>query len=461
MANSVRERGEVFTPPHMVKSMIDSLFVNGIERGCKILEPSCGTGNFLVEIAIELTKNVVYNEVGSDLSDMIVDAVSGLHGIDIHEPNVVTARGRLVETITKFAHDVADVDEDVLGDKLKKLFDQNVVCDDFLKTKKCFKYIIGNPPYQTEDEGYGRSAGAAYPDHVMHAIDLGEKICMIIPARWYLGGKGTSLFREFMANSRHITELRDYPDPRKVFKGVQIQGGVCYFVWDDKADSNIINYISNLDPDKPTFCRRMLVLKNFDIIRYTEARDIIDRVNDFGPVVNPVSETTSTRCPYGIRSHFIKTEHEEGNYILIGKHGYRKPLHPKYVTKGHQYIDKYNVYTGAYGAASYLRPNLVISPARILMPGEVCTESYCIVGTFDALSEAESFKTYMRTKFARFMVWIYKPTQQASRVVYKYLPHPANYDTIWTDEVLYDMFDLTDNQIKFIEDNIKEYKNVS
>ena len=96
-----------------------------------------------------------------------------------------------------------------------------------------FDYIIGNPPYQMEDGGAGASATPVYNKFIDAVKELDPSVLsLIIPAKWYSGGKGLDQFRLEMLNDSHIRRLADYTNSLDVFPDADIAGGVCIFVRD-------------------------------------------------------------------------------------------------------------------------------------------------------------------------------------------------------------------------------------
>ena len=89
-----------------------------------------------------------------------------------------------------------------------------------------FDVIIGNPPYQLEDGGYGTSAAPIYNKFVEKAIELDPRyIAMITPSRWFAGGKGLDQYRERMLSDRRLRRIVDFPKLYEAFAGVKIRGG--------------------------------------------------------------------------------------------------------------------------------------------------------------------------------------------------------------------------------------------
>ncbi len=143
-----------------------------------------------------------------------------------------------------------------------------------------FDVIIGNPPYQMDDGGAQASAKPLYHLFVEQAKKLKPRyLTMIIPARWYAGGKGLDDFRNTMIHDTKISHLVDYPKASDCFQGVEIKGGVCYFLWDrDKtnADCMVITKRQDMADNIKT---RPLKIDNTDIlIRNNDSISILEKI---------------------------------------------------------------------------------------------------------------------------------------------------------------------------------------
>ena len=138
-----------------------------------------------------------------------------------------------------------------------------------------FDVIIGNPPYQLDDGGNGASAKPLYHLFVEQSKKLNPRyISMIIPARWYSGGKGLDSFRFSMLNDERISKLIDYTSSEDCFPGVDIAGGICYFLW-EREYSGPCNYTNNLNGKRDNLIKSLNEYKTF--IRYPAADGIIKK----------------------------------------------------------------------------------------------------------------------------------------------------------------------------------------
>ena len=68
--------------------------------------------------------------------------------------------------------------------------------------------------------------------------------------------------------------------------------------------------------------------------------------------------------------------------------------------------------------------------------------------------EAENVISYIKTRFFRFLVLFKKNTQNAARGVYQFVPL-QDFSEPWTDEKLYKKYNLSEEEIAFIESMIR------
>jgi site-specific DNA-methyltransferase (adenine-specific) len=280
---------------------------------------------------------------------------------------------------------------------------------------------------------------------------------MIIPARWYAGGKGLDEFRESMLSDNHIRILVDFPNSSECFPGVQIKGGVCYFLWDRENPGDcLVKTILNNAPVSEMF--RPLREDGADtFIRWNEAIRILKKVQALGE--DSFETIVSSRKPFGFSTDFddfSKEYHPEAVKIYANKAvGYikRSQIH-----RNREWISKYKIYISkAYGAGEEY-PHQIINILKLGEPNSCCTETYLVVGPFDSRKIAENAISYMRTKFFRFLVMLNKPTQDATRKVYHFVPM-QDFSEPWTDKKLYKKYGLTQEEIAFIESMVRPMDN--
>lgn len=482
---------EVFTPPEVANAMLDMLPQELFsDPKTTFLDPGTKSGVFLREIVKRLLKG---------LEDQIPDLQTRLDhimheqvfGIAITEMTSLLARRSVY--CSKYPNSKYSVSlfNDVQGNirfKNTQHIWQNGKCAwcgasttlkrdgglethayEFIHTKKLeeifgmkFDVIIGNPPYQlnvgVEKENY---AVAIYDKFVEQAKKLNPRyLTMIIPARWYAGGRGLDGFRDNMLKDDRIRIIHDFPDAGDVFPGVQIKAGVCYFLWDrDNHGECAVTTHLNGEEIGPVV-RPLLEKGNDTFIRYNQAISILNKVYD--PNVQSFSELVSPQTPFGIVTSYKGTPEPESAtdvkmYISGNDKMYKgKAFYAPYskITKGHEMIPWHKVYINMAGSGSDSFPHSILGKPFYGEPNTICNQSYLVIGPFKDKNECENVMSYISTKFFRFMVLQKKNAQHAMRGVYQFVP-VQDFSKPWTDEELYAKYGLTDDEIAFIDSMIK------
>lgn len=319
-----------------------------------------------------------------------------------------------------------------------------------------FDIVIGNPPYQMKGGAGGSSDSSIYHLFVNQAIKLGPRyVSMVVPSRWMAGGRGLDEFREHMLGDGHLRILVDYPDSSAAFPGVQIKGGVCFFLWDGDHNgpcSVIRNENGNerLQPNRE--------LGEFDIfVRDDRALSILKKV--LKKQQKSIQDMVSGDTPFGIATNFSewtqRNAKEKISLHLIhnGKRqiGFMKRDH---IRKNKEIIDDWKIFVPkAYGAGESF-PHQILGREIIAPPPSVCTQSYLVISPFQSETAARSFASYYRSRLFRFLVSLRKITQDALRSTYKWVPQQG-WDRIWTDEVLYKKYNISSDEVAYIESVIR------
>jgi site-specific DNA-methyltransferase (adenine-specific) len=326
-----------------------------------------------------------------------------------------------------------------------------------------FDVIIGNPPYQLSDGGAQASAKPIYHLFVEQAKKLNPRyLTMIIPARWFAGGKGLDNFRESMLNDNRIRVLVDYLVSDEVFPGVSIEGGVCYFLWnrDNKGKCLVKTKYGKIE----NVLERQLLEKGYDtFIRYNGAISIIKKISRFKE--KSFSEIVSSRKPFGLPTNFTNFKEKEfPNSIKIYANKKTGYIAESKITQNLKWINQYKIFISrAYGMGKN-EPYQVLNKPFLGEKNTCCTETYLVIGPFDDKKEAENVISYIKTKFLRFLVLLIKNTQHATSKVYKFVPlqdFSSNSDIDWDkpipeiDKQLYKKYNLTQEEIDFIESMIR------
>lgn len=478
---------EVFTPPEVVNNMLDMLPQELFENpDTTFLDPACKTGVFLREIAKRLIKGL--EPQIPDLQERIDHIFhKQLYGIAITEiTSLLSRRGVYCSkypngeySITKFENAEGNIrfkrtqhtwrnfkciycganqGQYDRGDELETHayeWIHTVKPEEIFNMK--FDVIISNPPYQLSDGGSGPSASPLYDKFVQTAKALLPRyISMIIPSRWFAGGKGLDDFRDDMLNDDRMQIMVDYVNSADCFAGVDIAGGVNYFLWskDYHGECEVTTVRGDV---KSTSMRK---LNQFDIfIRSNESLSIIDKVEN--RCDRFLDEVAFTRNPFGFDSksrgkkekdkeHPIKLVHSQGV-------GYVSNFD---VTKNGNAVDKWKISigklvpsNGEVGVDPSKGYNAMTQP-RILSPYTVITDSYLVLATFETENEANNFAKYMTLKFPRFLMHETYSSMNISKSNFRFVPF-LDFTKAWTDEELYTYFNLNNNERDFIEGMIR------
>jgi len=316
-----------------------------------------------------------------------------------------------------------------------------------------FDVIVGNPPYQLSDGGHGISAKPIFHQFVDQAKRLNPRfLAMIIPARWFSGGKGMDKFRAKMLDDNHLREIHDCPNASDWFPGVQIKGGVCYFLWDrdNAGDCKVQTYSKGEVVSKMT---RPLKEDGCDIfIRYNEAIPILKKVMSFSEP--SVKSLVSSRKPFGLDTKYKGKQAHFKNCIKLYQNGGVGFARKSDLIANFDWVNSHKVLIPRAGSGSDSFPHPILGRPFYSEPFSACTETYIVAGLFDTRAECESYISYIATKFFRFLVLLNKPTQDATSKVYGFVPVQSWSET-WTDEKLFNKYNLSTDEIEFIESMIR------
>lgn len=317
-----------------------------------------------------------------------------------------------------------------------------------------FDVIIGNPPYQLKDGGGGTSASPLYQKFFDKALALEPRyLSMVIKSNWFSGGKGLNQFRSTMLKSKKVSHLVDFADSRQAFDGVDIAGGVCYFLWDSDGQHEMCEVTSHgsLGPtveqraldEYPVFIRDNI---SVDIVRkvQTKASKFMDSV-------------VSSRRPFDLDSSFAGDPKGE---LILFKSGGDSFTYRDLVPGGHHLIDAWKVLISKTssehaGQADKSGMRKVLSRLEVMPPGSVATESYLIIGPFESEDSARRMATYLSTRFARYLLSSILLTQNISKGSFAFVPLPDMSEN-QTDEKLFDQYELNDQEREEIRRSIKE-----
>jgi len=475
---------EVFTPPNLVNEILDLLPKEiWVNKDSKFLDPVSKSGVFLREIAKRLMAGL--EKQMPDKQERINHIFKNqLYGIAITElTSLLSRRSVYCSKTANNKYSICETFDDEQGNiiysRIKHTW-QNEKCkycgasqevydrDDALETHAYqfihtdkpeeifnmkFDVIIGNPPYQLNDGGgKGSSAKPIYNLFIEQAKKLNPRfLSMIVPARWYSGGKGLDDFRKVMLNDKSIRKLIDFADSRDCFPGVDIAGGVCYFLWE--RDNQGICEVKTIRKNENKKSNRYL--NEYEtFIRDNLAIDIVHKIKSQPQTY--LDTIVSSRMPFGLVSSF-KPE-KNGELDLITSAGKGKITLDK-ITSGKELIPKWKVLLSKASNDHGGQPDKdgkrrIFSRIEVMPPDTVCTESYLAVGAYDNKEEAENMSNYLRTKFCRFLVSTILLTQNITKGKFIFVPNLSMKES-WTDEKLYKKYGITSEEIEFIESMIR------
>lgn len=322
-----------------------------------------------------------------------------------------------------------------------------------------FDLVIGNPPYHLSDGGYGKSANPIYQKFVEQAKSLEPRyLTMIIPSRWFSGGRGLDEFRASMLEDRRVRAITDYVNASDVFSGIGLKGGVCYFLWnrDDEGDCTITTHFKDQVPSVAT---RPLLEKGADtLVRFNQGVDILKKVFPDEWTGKNFDSLVSSLRPFGLRTYFRgNTKKKNESDLLIHQNGGTAFVEQELVTAGKELIDCWKLFVGRAAPGTGNKdtyPHRVISTPFLGKPGEISSETYLCIGPFGSESEARSALSYLKCRFTRFLILLHKASQDTTRKVYSFVPQQT-WDREWTDEMLYTKYGITDEEIAFIESIVR------
>jgi site-specific DNA-methyltransferase (adenine-specific) len=322
-----------------------------------------------------------------------------------------------------------------------------------------FDVIIGNPPYQLGSSG-GDSKGSfampIYQKFVQTAKTLDPRyVVMVTPSRWFAGGRGLDEYRSEMLLDTHLRELVDFPDATDVFPGMDISGGVSYFLWDRSHDGPCNVQTLSAGVSSGVVARHLNAYSVF--VRYNTGVSILEKVWPNGVDVNKsLAVKVSPTQPFGLRTSYRGMPTAKGlrKAVVLRSSDGESWIARADIPRNEEWIDQWKVILGlAYGERGSF-PYWITSSPEILGPGTACTETYLVIDRFDNKAKAEVFASYLRTRFVRFLISLQKYTQHLYSDRFSFVPDlPMN--QTWTDEKLYKKFGITPNEITFINNMIR------
>jgi len=478
---------EVFTPPALARATLDLLPTEVWSNpDITFFDPATKTGIFLREITQRLLEGLatripdeqerlthilnkqVFGAAITDLTAMMArrtlycskDASSSASAVRMAKPdgNVWFSRtshdyvdGRCLECgasealrehgdgenyAYSFIHDAG-------RQSLRKEFDMK------------FDVIVGNPPYQMDSDGGTRTL-PLYNLFVEQAKALNPRyIAMIMPSRWMAGGLGLGEFRAEMLGDTRVRKLVDYFDAGDVFPGVEIKGGVCYFLWDRDNRGSCAVTTHRGDTTTGPVERQ---LDEYDVfVRESKALDILHKVLARGEA--PMTDIMATNNEFGLITNFkdFRVKRKAGDIRVYAIKDNRRTegyIQPSQLPKGEAHVQSWKVLIPkSYGAGETF-PHQILGQPVIAEPPSCSTQTYVFAWT-DTREAAESLESYVRTRFFRFLVALRKISQHAPKPTYAWVPQ-QQWDREWTDAALYAKYGLTTEEQDYVAEMVRE-----
>lgn len=491
---------EVFTPPHLVDSMLDTLPAEVWKNHTyRWLDPATKSGVFLRQISKRLMaglagwepnagkrrehilRNMLFGAAATSLAGELSrrtlyqtsDATGRSVTDDSIKPLLVempSAEGNIlfVETehsIIKGKCLTCRAPESLVRDRRENFaysfIHQTYPTQEMQEMK--FDVIVGNPPYQIGmDDGDGNRTANITPLYHMfveQAIALEPRyVLMITPSRWFTGGHSLGEYRDKMINDRRLRTLVDFANGKEIFPGVEVKGGISYFLWDRDYSGNC-KFIQMADGQKISEMSRDLREGAGVIIRDNFAAEIVKKITSDPFPKGSLAEVVSARDPFGqsIKTNFKGASAEAFNgavpLVFVNKVGW---VDPSMLERNHDWVNRFKVLLPKASDGRGGSENMsVLGEPIALAPGSACTQSYLVAGTFETEIEARNYAKYLTTKFVRFLVLQRKVSQDLTPGRFKFVPL-ADMHRAWTDAELYEAHKLTSEEISYIEKTIGE-----
>ena len=351
-----------------------------------------------------------------------------------------------------------------------------------------FSAIVGNPPYQmskaTENTVSNAAfASALYPLFIEQVLKLNApSVSMITPSRWMTkAGQGVSdEWVDKMIQGNHFVEIHDYLSASECFAGVEIKGGVSYFLYKPSHSGKCKYFLHN----GINISERNDYLDTLGagvVIRDSMAIEIIRRLM---AVEGQYFNNSSFYSMVSPKHYFDKDDILGSNWRGYSKN--RDANHPikLYLNKrlescgygwiketdiprSHSTVPLYKIFIPKAGGSG--TDSIILGQPILGEPNSVCSYTYLCIG-YDAVrhnfseQECKNIISYINTRFFRYLVSVKKKTQDAARDVYQFVPlqnFTVHSDIDWSksvadiDKQLYAKYNLSADEIKFIESMIK------
>lgn len=458
---------EVITPKHICKDMIgmidDADLRAVMDSGNKVLDIAGKAGEFALAIfekyiALgydkEALKDAICTIPTSGITYEFTRMIYELLGLNVDN----IASEFTSYSLLKVKTENGDIDYAKIASLLRqnKPFNSITMNDEITEGDEIvnFDIVVGNPPYQLSTSRHSAQSKPIYDKFVEISKHVEPRfVSMIIPSRWFAGGMGLDSFRDAMKSDTCISKMVSFANGKDCFPDTST-GGICYFLrnssWMGKCHfTSVINGVGNSEERD---------LSEFPVVlRDNVAQKIVQRMQSYSET--PLSEKVCSINVFGFESkqRGKQTPFADG-YELLSSKGFGYV--PKEALKqGENIADKYKVIVGQVISEHAAEPDKngqykLLSSLRILEPKQICNFSYLVVNTFDDAQEALNFKQYLSTRFVRYLILQSVSSIHLTKEKFKFVP-VQDFSKAWTDADLYAKYELTGDEIAFIESMIK------
>lgn len=344
-------------------------------------------------------------------------------------------------------------------------------------TSMKFDYVIGNPPYQDETLGDNKGfAPPVYNKFLDASYEIADKVEMIHPARFlFNAGSTPKAWNEKMLNDSHLTVLHYESESSKIFANIDIKGGVVITYRDKVKNYGAIEHFIVFD-ELRSIARKIGKTDYVPLSKMIYAAESYRFTETMHKENSSVESLLSKGHKYDFKSNvlskldnivfFSEMPKDGSSYIkILGLDGSKRT--EKWIRKDYVRVPEnfgsYKVFiskangSGAFGET--------LSAPIIAEPGIGHTQTFMSIGKCESEQKAIAITKYVKTKFARAMLGVLKITQDCPAPKWKYVPlqdFTAHSDIDWSksvaeiDQQLYRKYDLTADEIEFIETHVKE-----
>ncbi len=486
---------EVFTPPKLASAMLDLLPTDLFRRpDTTFLDPMCKSGVFLREIARRLNDGLKDQmpDTQARIDHILTRQVFGLAITELTghiarrsvycskkadgKFSIATAFTRADGNIRlpKAEHDWDDAGRCAMCGATAAELERGESREAYAyplihgvdPTKEFnvrFDVIVGNPPYQVNDGGFGRSAAPVYHLFVEQAKKLQPRfLSLVIPSRWFSGGKGLDEFRERMLADDRLRSIDDYLSASDVFPGVGLKGGICYFLW-DRDNHGPCRVTTHFTDGKVSTQTRPLVENGAEIfIRFNEGLSILRKVmaiENPGATSLALPETkrfdrlVSSRKPFQLDTTFKGKATRAKGDLAVYQNGGVGYVSRASISAGTELIEAWKLFMGYAAPGTGNKdtyPHRILSTPFVGEPGTISSETYLCIGPLKSQAEAENVLSYLSCRLTRLLILLHKPSQHTTRKVFAFVP-VQDFKRSWSDEDLYKKYGLSPENIEFVE----------